>query len=119
MSSYFRTSSDLKEWGAMPINILKLHLLLDYVYEKYTLINKNLTYWFSHQFSVFVSLYFLGEKANENCQFSLLMKIVNLFGKKIIMVKSWDWLHQILYGVICIADLDKSALDYLTRLVNV
>lgn len=62
----------------MPINILKLHLLLDYVYEKYTLIKKNLTYWFSHQFSVFVSLYFLGEKANEklsifsfneNCEF--------------------------------------------------
>lgn len=62
----------------MPINILKLHLLLDYVYEKYTLINKNLTYWFSHQFSVFVSLYFLGEIANEklsiffsneNCEF--------------------------------------------------
>lgn len=62
----------------MPINILKLHLLLDYVYEKYTLINKNLTYWFSHQFSGFVSLYFLGEKANEklsifsfneNCEF--------------------------------------------------
>lgn len=62
----------------MFINILKLYFLLDYVYEKYILINKNLIYWFLYQFLVFVSLYFLGEKVNEkllifffneNCEF--------------------------------------------------